>query len=77
MLSDDQREKLFKEEALKLGVQLAPAFQIQKGDLYFAVRNTGVQLLECRSNSRDQGCVWPVGPNYPYYEFECCKIIGG
>lgn len=47
--------------------------QIKPGDLYFAVKNTGVKLLTCKSNNGS--FVVPIENNYWYNLCDCVRIV--
>ena len=47
---------------------------LQPGDSYIAERNTGPQLLTCKSVNRDKGWVVPQEQAYPFDIHECIKI---
>jgi len=60
--------------AINLGVQISfDAWNIKPGDLYFAVKNTGVKLLTCKSNNGS--FVVPIENNYWYNLCDCVRII--
>ena len=47
--------------------------RIKPGDLYFAVKNTGVKLLTCKSNSGN--FIVPVENDYWYNLCDCVRIV--
>jgi len=60
--------------AIDLGVQISfDASEIKPGDFYFAVKNTGVKLLTCKSNNGS--FVVPIENNYWYNLCDCVRII--
>jgi hypothetical protein len=53
---------------------LGPGKTIEPGDTYIAERNTGLKLLTCRENVRDQGFIVATEWAYAYDTGECIKI---
>lgn len=58
--------------ALALGVRLCWDMPIRSGDLYLAMRNTGVKLLTCFSVG--DGFIIPEEKAYLYDFEECVKV---
>lgn len=48
---------------------------IEPGDDYLAERNTGPQLMVCKSVNLIDGWIVPEGVGYPYDLNECVKVI--
>lgn len=49
---------------------------ILSGDLYFAKRNTGWKLLECKEYNKEENLVFPLNPlEYVFDSWECYKVL--